>query len=133
MSDRSEGRSSLRDVVVSIVEHIEKDIRGEFDCSDQQKYHNSPIMMDCETGDAIVAESFRLGKKLVAAAMDEGWGSMPPPSASVEPVIGYAPLTDEQCDAFRRAPGSFNDMLRAVHRDGFARGKANAEGEGEPQ
>lgn len=29
-----------------------------------------------------------------------------------------ADLTDEQCDAFRRLPGSFNDMVRAIYRAG---------------
>lgn len=27
-------------------------------------------------------------------------------------------LTDEQCDSFRRHPGSFNDMIRAVYEAG---------------
>jgi hypothetical protein len=29
-----------------------------------------------------------------------------------------ADLTDEQCDDFRRLPGSFNDMVRAIYRAG---------------
>lgn len=33
----------------------------------------------------------------------------------------YKPLTDDECDEFRRLPGSFNDMMRAVHEDGWTR------------
>ena len=29
-----------------------------------------------------------------------------------------ADITDEQCDEFRRLPGSFNDMVRAIYRAG---------------
>lgn len=36
-------------------------------------------------------------------------------------------LTDQDCDAFRRHPGSFNDMVRAIYAAGFERGKAAAE------
>lgn len=28
-------------------------------------------------------------------------------------------LTDEQCDEFRRLPGSFNDMVRAIYQAGM--------------
>jgi hypothetical protein len=31
----------------------------------------------------------------------------------------YTPLTDEQCDAFRRLPCGFNDMVRAIHKAGW--------------
>lgn len=36
-------------------------------------------------------------------------------------------LTDEACDTFRRRPGSFNDMVRAIYAAGFERGKTAAE------
>ena len=28
-------------------------------------------------------------------------------------------LTDEQCNEFRRMPGSFNDMVRAIYEAGY--------------
>lgn len=36
-------------------------------------------------------------------------------------------LTDEQCNEFRRLPGSFNDMVRAIHRDGMLKAAKLAE------
>lgn len=35
-------------------------------------------------------------------------------------------LTDEECDKLRRLPGSFNDMLRAVHYGGYMKGAQEA-------
>lgn len=32
-------------------------------------------------------------------------------------------LTDEQCDEFRRTPGTFNDMVRAIYDAGYLRHK----------
>lgn len=31
-------------------------------------------------------------------------------------------LTEEQCEEFRRMPGSFNEMVRAIYRAGFYKG-----------
>ena len=31
-------------------------------------------------------------------------------------------LTDDQCDKFRRMPGTFNDMVRAIYRAGVEAG-----------
>ena len=33
-------------------------------------------------------------------------------------------LTDEQCEKFRRLPGSFNDMVRAIYEAGIAANQA---------
>lgn len=35
-------------------------------------------------------------------------------------------LTDEQCNEFRRLPVSFNDMVRAIHADGYAQALKDA-------
>jgi len=35
-------------------------------------------------------------------------------------------LTDEECEYFRRLPGSFNDMVRAIHDAGAERGISEA-------
>lgn len=35
-------------------------------------------------------------------------------------------LTDEQCNEFRRLPGSFNDMVRAIHEAGRQQMKEEA-------
>lgn len=35
-------------------------------------------------------------------------------------------LTDQDCATFRRHPGSFNDMVRAIYAAGIERGKAEA-------
>jgi len=40
---------------------------------------------------------------------------------TTETAEAYKPLTDDECDEFRRLPGSFNDMMRAVHEDGWTR------------
>jgi len=56
--------------------------------------------------------------------------SLPAAAPAVAPASGvgdlvasstYMPLSDQQCDEFRRAPGDFNAMLRAVHEDGHMR------------
>lgn len=35
-------------------------------------------------------------------------------------------LTDEQCNEFRGLPVSFNDMVRAIHADGYAKALKDA-------
>lgn len=35
-------------------------------------------------------------------------------------------LTDEQCNEFRSLPVSFNDMVRAIHADGYAQALKDA-------
>ena len=35
-------------------------------------------------------------------------------------LVAASPLTDEQCDEFRRLPGTFNDMVRAIYEAGRA-------------
>lgn len=35
-------------------------------------------------------------------------------------------LTDEQCNEFRGLPCSFNDMVRAIHADGYAQALKDA-------
>ena len=47
-------------------------------------------------------------------------------SAARSDQTRYVPLTDEQCDEYRRFNGSFNDMLRATHESGFHRASAAA-------
>lgn len=36
----------------------------------------------------------------------------------------YKKLTDEEVDFFRRSPGSFDDMVRAIHESGWRAGYA---------
>ena len=38
----------------------------------------------------------------------------------------YVELTDAECDKFRSMPGSFRDMVRAIHRAGFNHGAVTA-------
>jgi len=35
-------------------------------------------------------------------------------------LVAASPLTEEQCDEFRRLPGTFNDMVRAIYEAGRA-------------
>lgn len=39
-----------------------------------------------------------------------------------EPVYDIPELTDEECNAFRRLPGSFNDMIRKTRYAGIMAG-----------
>lgn len=43
---------------------------------------------------------------------------------------GYLELTDSQCDELRRAPGSFNEMLRKAHAMGYAQRKSQPVADG---
>lgn len=61
-------------------------------------------------------------------------GFLPPDALDAAPGIAQAArpdeLTEAQCEQFRRLPGSFNDMVRAIFRAGWeARGRVEARDE----
>jgi hypothetical protein len=58
----------------------------------------------------------QLLEQMTLSALREAWEAFAPDTSP------YQPLTDQECDEFRRTPGDFNTMLRKTHEHGYRGG-----------